>query len=237
MADESIPRRRFLQGAGAVGTAVATALSTARDTEAQTVPPTERASNSQSGVEPLLTLTATEAAFLGAAYDAIIPSDRLSPSGSDCGLVNYIDRQLAAVLDDLLGFGIEHADGVAAKFCEPKPILRIDPPAPRPSMGRRRRIERELAGLGVDLADAAGREFEGVAIVLLVGVDAVDAERPLGRGIVECAEFSYSPVAISSRMICERSEFFTQTLPSTFDAATEKCDCCVASRCHSLGSG
>ncbi len=95
MADESIPRRRFLQGAGAVGTAVATALSTARDTEAQTVPPTERASNSQSGVEPLLTLTATEAAFLGAAYDAIIPSDRLSPSGSDCGLVNYIDRQLA----------------------------------------------------------------------------------------------------------------------------------------------
>ena len=95
MADESIPRRRFLQGAGAVGTAVATALSTALDTEAQTVPPTERASNSQSGVEPLLTLTATEAAFLGAAYDAIIPSDRLSPSGSDCGLVNYVDRQLA----------------------------------------------------------------------------------------------------------------------------------------------
>ena len=33
MADESIPRRRFLQGAGAVGTAVATALSTALDTE------------------------------------------------------------------------------------------------------------------------------------------------------------------------------------------------------------
>src|SRR3979411_2780590 len=89
MADESIPRRRFLQGAGAVGTAVATALSTALDTEAQTVPPTERAFNSQPGLEPLLTLTATEAAFLGAAYDAIIPSDRLSPSTSGGGRVKH----------------------------------------------------------------------------------------------------------------------------------------------------
>src|SRR5207344_755992 len=31
----------------------------------------------------------------GAAYDTIIPADPLSPSGTDCGLVNYIDRQLA----------------------------------------------------------------------------------------------------------------------------------------------
>jgi gluconate 2-dehydrogenase gamma chain len=45
--------------------------------------------------EPLLTLTADEAAFLSAAYDTIIPADALSPSGTDCGLVTYIDRQLA----------------------------------------------------------------------------------------------------------------------------------------------
>ena len=56
-------------------------------------------------------------------------------------------------------------------------------------------------------------------------------------GLRNVPRFSYSPVAMSSRMICEPSEFFTQALPSTFDAATEKCDCCVASRCHSLGIG
>ena len=38
-------------------------------------------------------------------------------------------------------------------------------------------------------------------------------------------------------MTCERSEFFTQTLPSTFIPATEKCDCWVASVCHSFGIG
>ena len=91
MADESIPRRRFLQGAGAV----ATALSTTLPAEAQPALATERAATPQAGNEPLLTLTATEAAFLGAAYDTIIPADPLSPSGTDCGLVNYIDRQLA----------------------------------------------------------------------------------------------------------------------------------------------
>jgi gluconate 2-dehydrogenase gamma chain len=91
MADESIPRRRFLQGAGAA----ATALSTTLTAEAQPAPAAERAAAPQAGNEPLLTLTATEAAFLGAAYDTIIPADPLSPSGTECGLVNYIDRQLA----------------------------------------------------------------------------------------------------------------------------------------------
>ena len=42
-----------------------------------------------------MTLTATEAAFLSAAYDTFIPADRLSPSGTDCGLVAFMDRQLA----------------------------------------------------------------------------------------------------------------------------------------------
>ena len=91
MVDENIPRRRFLQGAGAVATALGTTL----NAEAQSVLPTERTAAAQLGNEPLLTLTATEAAFLSAAYDTIVPADALSPSGTDCGLVNYIDRQLA----------------------------------------------------------------------------------------------------------------------------------------------
>jgi gluconate 2-dehydrogenase gamma chain len=95
---DSIARRSFLKGAGAAGTAVATALSGAlpAPAEAQTTPPAKDASPlPPPAAEPLLTLTATEAAFLSAAYDTFIPADRLSPSGTDCGLLAFIDRQLA----------------------------------------------------------------------------------------------------------------------------------------------
>jgi gluconate 2-dehydrogenase gamma chain len=90
MADDKnpIPRRNFLLGAG---TAVATGLASAAaaPAEAQTsaaAPPAD---------EPLLTLTATEHAFFLAAADAMIPADDLSPSGGDCGVATFIDRQLA----------------------------------------------------------------------------------------------------------------------------------------------
>jgi gluconate 2-dehydrogenase gamma chain len=43
----------------------------------------------------LLTLTDAEAAFLKAAADTIIPADALSPSASDCGVVDFIDCELA----------------------------------------------------------------------------------------------------------------------------------------------
>src|SRR5215472_6251407 len=45
--------------------------------------------------EPLLTLTPTEHAFVSAAADTLIPADELSPSGTDCGVAVFIDRQLA----------------------------------------------------------------------------------------------------------------------------------------------
>ncbi len=90
MADDKnpIPRRNFLLGAG---TAVATGLASAAaaPAEAQTpaaAPPAD---------EPLLTLTATEHAFFLAAADTMIPADELSPSGGDCGVATFIDRQLA----------------------------------------------------------------------------------------------------------------------------------------------
>jgi gluconate 2-dehydrogenase gamma chain len=97
MSEDSIPRRSFLKGAGAAGTAVATALSGAlpAPAQAQSAPPAKDASPQLPPAEPLLTLTATEAAFLSAAYDTFIPADRLSPSGTDCGLLAFIDRQLA----------------------------------------------------------------------------------------------------------------------------------------------
>ncbi len=42
-----------------------------------------------------LTLTEAEAAFLKASVDTIIPADDLSPSGSECGVVDFIDCELA----------------------------------------------------------------------------------------------------------------------------------------------
>ena len=100
MADDTIPRRRFLLGAGLAGTAVAAGLASEIPLPAQAeaspaaTPPA--ASPASAEPEALLLLTATEAAFVSAALDAFIPADDLSPSGSDCGLVIYIDRQLAS---------------------------------------------------------------------------------------------------------------------------------------------
>jgi gluconate 2-dehydrogenase gamma chain len=89
--DAPIPRRGFLLGAG---TAVAAGLAPAAN--AQT-PPLAQASaaTTASEPEPLLTLTPTEHAFVAAAADTLIPPDELSPSGSDCGVAVFIDRQLA----------------------------------------------------------------------------------------------------------------------------------------------
>jgi gluconate 2-dehydrogenase gamma chain len=89
--DEKAPiaRRNFLLGAG---TAVAAGLTPTPPAQAQTPSPAPTAAPAD---EPLLTLTATEHAFFVAAADAIIPADELSPSGSDCGVATFIDRQLA----------------------------------------------------------------------------------------------------------------------------------------------
>jgi gluconate 2-dehydrogenase gamma chain len=90
MADETIPRRDFLKGA-VVGTA-ALAAGNPAPAAAQTAAP---ATMPSVDAEPLLTLTATEQAFIVAAVDTIIPADELSPSGSACGVATFIDRQLA----------------------------------------------------------------------------------------------------------------------------------------------
>jgi gluconate 2-dehydrogenase gamma chain len=89
--DEKAPiaRRNFLLGAG---TAVAAGLTPTPQAQAQTPAPAPTAAPAD---EPLLTLTATEHAFFVAAVDTIIPPDEHSPSGSDCGVATFIDRQLA----------------------------------------------------------------------------------------------------------------------------------------------
>src|SRR5580704_1243407 len=88
--DNPIPRRSFLLGAG---TAVAAGLAPAAN--AQTAAAPAVAANTAAEPEPLLTLTPTEHAFMVAAVDTLIPADELSPSGGDCGVAVFIDRQLA----------------------------------------------------------------------------------------------------------------------------------------------
>ncbi|MGD0152052.1 MAG: gluconate 2-dehydrogenase subunit 3 family protein, partial [Xanthobacteraceae bacterium] len=91
MADDNIPirRRNFLMGAG---TAVAASLAPPVTAEAQAA---QSAASAPTDAEPLLTLTPTEHAFFVAAADTLIPADDLSPSGSQCGVATFIDRQLA----------------------------------------------------------------------------------------------------------------------------------------------
>jgi gluconate 2-dehydrogenase gamma chain len=90
MADDLLPRRRFLLRAS---TAVAAGLTPAVPL-AQTKPAAPASGTAEP--ESFLVLTASEAAFFSAAADSMIPADELSPSGTDCGVVTFIDRQLAS---------------------------------------------------------------------------------------------------------------------------------------------
>jgi gluconate 2-dehydrogenase gamma chain len=96
MADETIPRRKFLVGAGIAGTAAATGFSGEGQAQTAAASPATPAGVAAPQPEPLLLLNETEHAFVVAAVDTIIPADELSPSGSQCGCDVYIDRQLAS---------------------------------------------------------------------------------------------------------------------------------------------
>ncbi len=91
MAEVKIPRRDFLKSAGAAsaaGAAMATGI-------AACSPDAKTTANPAPEPEIRLTLTQTEWAFISAAVDTLIPADELTPSGTDVGLVVFIDRQLA----------------------------------------------------------------------------------------------------------------------------------------------
>ncbi len=138
MVDETIPRRTLLKGA-MVGTA---ALATGQPSAAQTAaapaaPPAD--------AEPLLTLTATEHAFIVAAVDTLIPADELSPSGSDCGVATFIDRQLAG------------AYGMGARLYRQGPF-----PKGKPELGYQLSLNpREFFRAGIEAANAWTRKTYG----------------------------------------------------------------------------
>ena len=92
MSEDSVPRRRFLLGAGLAGTAIAAGMAGPVGAEQ----PALAGGPQPVAEEPFVALTAQEAAFIVAAVDTLIPADELSPSGSDCGVAVFIDRQLGS---------------------------------------------------------------------------------------------------------------------------------------------
>jgi len=140
-----IPRRDFLKGAGVAGTAVAAALAPAAVVTSAAAQPQPAAAPAQHTPETWLTLNATEVAFLTAAVDAIIPADELSPSGSDCGVVVFIDRQLGG------------AYGSGARLYRQGPFLKA-----KPELGYQLELNpREFFRAGITAANEFSRKTYG----------------------------------------------------------------------------
>jgi gluconate 2-dehydrogenase gamma chain len=169
MADDSIERRRFLLGAG---TAVAAGLATELPTkvEAQSAQPVAVAPER----DAMLVLTVTEADFIAAAVDTIIPADELSPSGSECGIVTFIDRQLAS------------AWGGGAKMYRGGPFM-----PGKPEQGYQLALTpREFFQVGVAATNEWSRKTYGKEFDRLSPADRVSALRTIEQGKAEFVGFS-----------------------------------------------
>jgi len=144
MAEETIPRRDFLKAA-AVGTAAAFAPGRPEPAAAQPAPASAPPPAAAAEPEAALTLTATEYAFIVAAVDTIIPADALSPSGSQCGVATFIDRQLAG------------AYGMGARLYRQGPF-----PKAKPELGYQLALNpREFFRAGIESANAWTRKTYG----------------------------------------------------------------------------
>ena len=122
--NDAIERRRFLIGAGGVTLAAAVPPAAAAETPPPAVPPSLQPASQGAAADSFQILSAGEIAFLGAAADTMIPADDLSPSASDCGVVVYIDRQLAGA------YGAGARIYTAGPFAQPQPGLGWQSPVP-----------------------------------------------------------------------------------------------------------
>jgi gluconate 2-dehydrogenase gamma chain len=178
MADDTIPRRDFLKGAvGAVGTAAAITTVGSEQAQAQPAPaasPAPASSTLSPDDEPLLTLTATEHAFMVAAVDTLIPADEHSPSGSACGVAVFIDRQLAG------------AYGMGARLYRQGPF-----PKAKPELGYQLSLNpREFFRAGIEAANAWSRKTYGKDFDRLSEKDREAALKAMDEGKAEFSGFS-----------------------------------------------
>jgi gluconate 2-dehydrogenase gamma chain len=173
MADDSNPirRRNFLMGAG---TAVAASLAPPVAAEAQTAP---SAASAPPDAEPLLTLTQTEHAFFVAAADTLIPADDLSPSGSQCGVATFIDRQLAG------------AYGGGARLYRDGPFTKA-----KPELGYQLPLNpREFFRAGIAAANEWSRKTYGKDFDRLAPADRDAALKAMEQGKAEFPDFKAKP--------------------------------------------
>jgi len=168
MTDDSHPirRRNFLMGAG---TALAASVASP-EVQAQGAAPAAAAPEA----EPLLTLTETEHAFVAAAADALIPADNLSPSGSQCGVATFIDRQLAG------------AYGNGARLYRDGPFEKA-----KPEFGYQLPLNpREFFRAGIAAANEWSRKTHGKDFDRLAPADREAALKAMEAGHAEFADFS-----------------------------------------------
>jgi len=177
MVDETLPRRQFLLGAGLAGASVATGLAgTTAPAEAQTTAAAPAAPPAHAAAEPETyhVLSATEVAFLSAAADTMIPADELSPSGTDCGVVTYIDRQLAG------------AYGSGDKVYRSGPFRRG-----KPEQGYQLALTpREYVASGIAAANAWSRKTFGKEFDRLSAADRIAALTQMQKGEAKFEHFS-----------------------------------------------
>ena len=173
MSDDSVPRRQFLLRAGLAGTALATGLADPAEAQ-QTVPARAAPAPSALDAEPYVNLTAVEAAFIIAAVDTLIPADELSPSGSDCGVAVFIDRQLGS------------AWGGGAKMYRAGPYLKG-----KPEQGYQLALTpREFFAAGIAAANAWTRKTYNKDFDRLAPADRVAALKAMEEGNAEFDNFS-----------------------------------------------
>jgi gluconate 2-dehydrogenase gamma chain len=174
MVDDTIARRNFLLGAGTAVAAGLAPLAAPADASAAEPPVAAPAAAAPAEPEPLLTLTATEAAFVSAAADTMIPADELSPSGTDCGVVTYIDRQLAG------------AYGAGAKVYRNGPFRRG-----KPEQGYQLALTpREYFATGIAAANAWTRKTYGKEFDRLSAAERAAALGAMEHGTAEFENFS-----------------------------------------------
>src|ERR1700759_550306 len=176
MSEDHLPRRQFLLRAGLAGSAIAAGLS--ETAEAQQAPPAQASPATTSPpapeAEPLVVLTPVEAAFIVPAVDTLIPADELSPSGSDCGVAVFIDRQLGS------------AWGGGAKMYRAGPFVKG-----KPEQGYQLALTpREFFAAGIAAANAWSRKTYNKDFDRLASADRVAALTAMEDGKAEFENFS-----------------------------------------------
>jgi gluconate 2-dehydrogenase gamma chain len=92
-------RRRFIGGVAGIAGAISIVPAASITANAQAMPGTATAASGSALPAAYQSLGPAEAAFVEAMVNVMCPADSLTPSGVDCGLALFFDRQLAG------GFG------------------------------------------------------------------------------------------------------------------------------------